>query len=121
MAWLNSHVPPPSFAQVDCIANVPVVRLRFCAGAPGPRSHAHRSPVSSPELLTQPPAGFWSVMVSAYSWPSTMDAPSRRPAVPPLTKFSPQEAPASVTYGMFVKAMSPYGEVTPPPDKVESP
>ena len=35
--------------------------------------HAHSSAFSWPVLkLVQPPAGFWSVMVSAYSWPSTM-------------------------------------------------
>src|SRR5438034_4118798 len=52
-------------------------------------------------------------MVSAYSWPSTMVTPSRVPAEPALTKFWPQEVPASVTYGMFVNAMSPTEELAP--------
>ena len=33
-------------------------------------------------MSVQPPAGFWSVMVSAYSWPSTIVKPSSVPAEP---------------------------------------
>ncbi len=72
-------------------------------------------------MSVQPPAGFWSVMVSAYSCPSTMVTPSRVPALPELTKFCPQLAPASVMYGMLVNAMSPTVEVTAPPIRVVSP
>src|SRR5205085_9218137 len=75
--------------------------------APCPEEiQAHLSPFSLPELSVQPPAGNVSVIVSAYSWPSTIETPSRVPAEPELTKFSPQLAPASVTYGRLVKAMS---------------
>src|SRR5215467_9858305 len=58
---------------------------------------AHLSAFSCPEESVHPPAGFWSVMVSAYSWPFTIEKPSSRPALPALTKFSPQVAPRSVT------------------------
>src|SRR4029077_6628018 len=102
MAWVKSQLPLASLAQVDCMAKVPVVRVRLAAGAPGPWLQAHRSPFSSPDGLVQPPAGFWSVTVSAYSWPLTIETPSRMPALPALMKFSPQDAPASVTYGMLV-------------------
>src|SRR5207253_11197053 len=69
------------------------------AAAPWPELiHAHSSPFScpvneEPVLLTHPPAGFWSVMVSAYSWPPTMENPSCEL----LTKFAPQLAPRSDT------------------------
>ena len=73
------------------------------AAAPCPELiQAHRSPFSDPERVVQPPAGSWSVRVSAYSCPFTMEKPSRSPAEPGLTKFSPQLAPRSVTYGMLV-------------------
>jgi hypothetical protein len=44
-----------------------------------------------------------------------MVTPSLAPAAPELTKLAPQEAPAFSTYGMFVKATVPMGDVTPPP------
>src|SRR5215468_1081570 len=86
-AWLASQAPAPpapSLAQVVCMAKVPVASVRS------------NDPPLVPGVI-QAPGGFWSVMVSAYSWPFTMEMPSRRPAPPALTKFSPQEAPASVT------------------------
>src|SRR5579863_387916 len=96
-----------SFDQVLCIANAPLPMTTF-AEAPCPELiHAHSSPSSAPEEAVQPPAGFWSVRVSAYSWPFTIEKPSRRPAEPGLTKLSPQLVPRSVTYGMLVKAISP--------------
>src|SRR5262249_38400972 len=116
MAWVNSQVPAPpapSLPQVDCSANVPVASVRLAACAPGPVFQAHLSAFSEPPESVQPPAGFWSVMVSEYSCPLTIENPSSRPALPPFTKFSPHDAPRSVTYGMLVNAMSPYGEVTP--------
>ena len=67
-----------SFDQVLCIANEPVEKATNAA-APWPELiHAHSSPFScpvneEPVLLTHPPAGFWSVRVSAYSWPPTME------------------------------------------------
>src|SRR3974377_2421501 len=111
MGWVASQVPAPpapSLAQVVCMAKVPVgsERSNDPPLVPGV-IQAHLSPVSKPLESVHPPAGFWSVMVSAYSWPSTMDMPSLAPALPELTKFAPQEAPASVTYGRFVNAMSP--------------
>src|SRR5467141_3098372 len=112
-----------SFDQVLCIANEPVEKVTN-AEAPWPELiHAHSSPFScpvneEPVLLTHPPAGFWSVRVSAYSWPPTMEKPSSEL----LTKFAPQLAPRSATYGMLVKAISPYGEgAAPPPLSVVSP
>src|SRR5262244_1815459 len=101
MGWLASHAPAPpapSLAQVVCMAKVPVasVRLNDPPLVPGV-IQAHLSAFSAPLESVQPPAGFWSVMVSAYSWPFTREMPSRRPAPPALTKLSPQEAPASVT------------------------
>src|SRR5215469_1075904 len=98
MAWLASQVPAPplpSFAQVVCIANVPwpVLRSKEPPAVPGV-IQAHLSPFSSPLESVQPPGGFWSVIVSAYSWPFTMETPSRVPLL--LTKFCPQEAPMSV-------------------------
>src|SRR5713226_4849383 len=50
-----------------------------------------------------------------------MEMPSLAPPLPELTKPAPKEAPASVMYGRFVNAMSPYGELTPPPLRVASP
>jgi len=34
-----------------------------------------------------------------------MEMPSFAPALPALTKFAPQDAPASVMYGRFVNAI----------------
>src|SRR5712692_3999715 len=123
-AWLNSQVPAVlrvPLAHSGCMAKVPVGSTRSADFAPGPAFHSHRSAFSSPAESVHPPGGFWSVIVSAYSWPPTIEKPSSRPACPPLTKFSPHARPASVTYGRFVNAMSPYGEVTGPPGNVESP
>src|SRR5438034_11838996 len=91
--------------------------------APGPEvSHAHLSAFSSPLASTQPPAGFWSVMVSAYSWPSTIVTPSSVPELSLCRKFSPQLPPASTTYGRLVNAMSPMlCESIGPPISVGSP
>src|ERR1039457_1833410 len=111
MGWVNSQAPLPpaaSFAQVLCIAKVPVARDRSATPPLVPGAiQAHLSAFSLPLASVQPPAGFWSVMVSAYSWPSTMEMPSLAPALPGLTKSVPQAPPASVTYGLLVKAMSP--------------
>src|SRR5256885_2864219 len=113
--------PLASLAHVDCIAKAPVVNGTL-ADAPGPElRHAHLSAFSSPAPSTQPPAGFWSVIVSAYSWPSTIVTPSSSPALPALTKFVPQLPPASVTYGRLVKAMSPTVDGIAPPMSVSSP
>src|SRR5947207_14692815 len=113
--------PPTSLDHEDCTANEPVANGTF-AIAPGPeRSHAHLSAFSSPPASVQPPAGFWSVIVSAYSCPSTIVTPSRRPAVPVLTKFWPQLPPASATYGRLVNAMSPTVDGIGPPFSVPSP
>src|SRR5882757_11275586 len=84
-------------------------------------SHAHLSAFSAPLVSVQPPAGFWSVMVSEYSCPSTIVYPSRLPAVPELTKFWPQLVPRSIVYGMLVNAMSPTDEEAAPPVRVVSP
>ena len=96
---VNSHPPTPplkSLPQVDWTANVPVPEVTSAA-VPWPEEiQPHRSPFSAPELAVHPPAGNWSVTVSAYSWPPTMVTPSSRPAVPALTKFRPQLAPMSV-------------------------
>src|SRR5579859_5889419 len=87
--------------------------------------HAHSSPFSWPlnELpdcwLVQPPAGFWSDIVSANSWPRVMVYPSSVPGE--LTKPTPQPAPESMLYGWLLNAMSPYGEETAPPVRVLSP
>src|SRR5438067_2434084 len=111
-----------SLDHVDCMAKLPVVNDTF-AEAPWPEEiQAHLSAFSSPTLSVQPPGGFWSLMVSEYSWPSTMVTPSIVPALPPLTKFWPQLVPASVTYGMLVNAMSPIPPVlTVPPVSWVSP
>src|SRR5689334_5026130 len=102
----------PSLDHVDCIANEPVANATFCE-RPGPsRSQAHLSAFSSPYRSHQPPPGFWSVIVSEYSCPSTIVTPSSSPAVPALTKFSPQRVPMSGMYGRFVKATSPYEDGT---------
>jgi hypothetical protein len=98
MGWLMSHPPPPplaSLAHMLCTAKLPVASDRSAAPpvVPG-RIQAHLSPISSPLESVQPPAGFWSVMVSVYSWPSTMETPSRVPLR--FTKSCPQLKPASV-------------------------
>jgi hypothetical protein len=96
----TSQPPDPplkSLAHMDWMANDPVARVMFW-DAPWPDEiHAHLSPISYPLESVQPPAGNWSVMVSAYSCPPTIVTPSRLPAEPALTKFAPQLAPASVT------------------------
>src|ERR1019366_6750572 len=124
IGWDTSQPPAPllkSFAQVDWTAKEPVVSEMFWA-APWPDwIHAHLSPFSLPLLSVQPPAGNWSVTVSAYSWPSTIVTPSSVPAEPPFTKFSPQLVPASRRYGRLVNASWPTGVLTAPPESVESP
>src|SRR2546430_4014685 len=124
IGWLISQPPVPllkSLDHIDCIAKLPVEKATF-AEAPWPDViHAHLSPFSKPVVSVQPPGGVWSVIVSEYSCPSTIVTPSSVPALPPLTKFMPQLEPASVTYGMFVNAMSPTDELTGPPGSVVSP
>src|SRR5947207_14418978 len=113
--------PLPSLDHVDCMANDPVVNGTATI-APGPElSQAHLSAFSSPPASFQPPDGFWSVMVSAYSWPSTIVTPSSTPSAPGCTKFSPQLPAASVTYGRLVNAMSPTVDWIGPPGKLPSP
>ncbi len=109
IAWLASQDPLPllpSLPQMVWTAYVPVpvVRSKLPPEVPGV-IHAQTSPTSEPLELVQPPAGFWSVMVSLYSWPSTIVTPSSVPLL--LTKSWPQEVPASVMYGRLVNAMSP--------------
>src|SRR5579859_4750537 len=88
-------------------------------------SHAHSSEFSWPlyELpdtwLVQPPAGFWSDIISCHSWPRVIVKPSRVPGE--FTKPTPQFAPWSMLYGWFENAMSPYDEATAPPVRVLSP
>src|SRR5207302_1503953 len=105
-------------ALVVSFAVTVTLKVPAALGVPGV-IQAHLSPFSAPLESVQPPGGFWSVMVSAYSCPLTMDTPSRVPLL--LTKFWPQEAPMSVMYGLLVNAMSPYGELTAPPLSVVSP
>src|SRR6185369_14953874 len=86
IGWEIAH-PTSSFDHVDCIANVPVEKVTFW-DAPGPLlSHAHLSAFSSPSPSNHPAPITWSVIVSEYSWPSTIVTPSSRP--PALTKRSP--------------------------------
>ena len=75
IVWVNRHPPLPLLAllaQTDCMANAPELS---CSTAAEPAVagfggiQAHLSAVSSPLWSVQPPAGFWSVIVSAYSWP----------------------------------------------------
>src|SRR5262249_17235045 len=120
IVWVNRHPPLPLLAllaHTPCIANFPVGRVSR-AIRPGPAcSQAHLSAVSSPPRSTQPPAGFWSVIVSAYSWPATIETPSSLPALPARRMLAPQSAPAwgaSVTEGMLVNATSPTGGGTAP-------
>src|SRR3982074_1863404 len=111
MEWLASQVPAPpapSLAHVVCMAKVPVGSERSNDPPLVPGGiQAHLSPFSLRPESVHPPAGFWAVIVSAYSWPSTMEMPSFAPALPALTKFAPQDAPASVMYRRFMNAMSP--------------
>jgi hypothetical protein len=76
------------------MANVPVGRVSRAILPVPVCCQAHLSAVSSPSKSTQPPGGFWSVIVSAYSWPSTIETPSSWPALPERTKCAPQSAPA---------------------------
>jgi hypothetical protein len=68
MAFLTAQPPLLLLARFDhvpCTANFPVVRVMSWA-LPAPAVfHAQRSPFSSPLLAVQPPAGNWSVIVSA--------------------------------------------------------
>src|SRR5437764_7615427 len=84
-----------SLPHVDCTANEPVLNVMFCDLPVPEEIHAHLSAFSWPWMSVQPPAGNWSVIVSAYSWPSTMVTPSIAPAVPLLTKLEPQLLPVS--------------------------
>src|SRR5262249_66765 len=125
MGWLAWHAPAPplpSLAQVVCMAKVPVPvdRSNEPPGVPG-GIQAHLSPFSAPLASVYPPGGFWSVMVSAYSWPFTIDTPSKVPPGPPLTKFWPRDAPMSVMEGVLVNAISPTAEATGAPLRVVSP
>src|SRR5436305_14625273 len=101
MEWLLLQPPEPlaaEFDQVVCMANRPVGSESTNAPPllPG-LIQAHLSAFSSPVRSVQPPDGFWSVMVSAYSCPSTIEKPSRLPPAPERTKCVPQEEPMSVT------------------------
>src|SRR5437764_10252747 len=84
-----------SLPHVDCTANEPVASVMFCDLPVPEEIQAHLSAFSEPWMSVQPPAGNWSVIVSAYSWPNTMVKPSVTPALPELTKFSPQLDPMS--------------------------
>ncbi len=83
-------VPPPptigcemaqalvSLDQLACSAKVPVPKVTFAAppAVPG-EIQAHSSEFSWPSYelpvwLVQPPAGFWSDIISCHSWPSVM-------------------------------------------------
>src|SRR5215472_11393607 len=101
IGWLASQAPAPaapSLAQVVCTAKVPLASARSNDPPLVPGAiQAHLSAFSPPDESVHPPGGFWSVMVSAYSWPFTIEKPSSRPALPALTTFSPQVAPRSVT------------------------
>lgn len=60
MAWEMAHPPRPLLAKLDQMpwtANVPVVRVRSCIRPAPLITQAHRSPTSSPELESHPPAG----------------------------------------------------------------
>lgn len=77
---------PLSFDHVPCIANEPLANATFCAPpVPPVPTHAHLSAFSAPDESVQPPAGFWSVIVSAYSCPATIVTPSSAPAAPAFT------------------------------------
>ena len=86
-----------SLAQLPWTGKVPVVSVMFCIAPGWVVLQAHLSAFSFPMLSSHPPEGSWSVMVSAYSCPFTMEKPSSSPALPELTKFSPHELPMSVT------------------------
>ncbi len=74
-------------------------------------SQAHSSEFSWPlnELpltwFVQPPAGFWSDIISCHSWPRVIVQPSSVPGE--LTKPTPQPAPESMLYGWLLNATSP--------------
>src|SRR5947207_441097 len=95
-----SQPPAPSsksFDQVDWTANVPVASERLAA-APCPKEiHAHLSAFSSPNRSIHPLLGNWSVTVSEYSCPLTIEIPSSAPATPAFTKFAPHVGPTSGT------------------------
>jgi hypothetical protein len=98
MAFLIAQPPLLLLARFDhvpCTANFPVVSVMFWTLAAPDDSQAQRSPFSSPLLAVYPPAGNWSVIVSAYSWPPTMVTPSSW--LPALTKLAPQLRPTFVT------------------------
>ena len=107
------------------MAKVPVEKVTLAAAPSEPAaSPRHLSPFSwlNGRLLSvQPPAGFWSVIVSAYSWPETTVTPSSAPAVPELTRLAQQLPPTSGTYGRLVNATSPTVEVAAPPSRPVSP
>src|SRR5262249_24360697 len=66
IVWVNRQPPWPLLAllaQMPCIANVPVGRVSRAIW-PGPDCRqAHLSAVSRSRRSSQPPAGFWSVIV----------------------------------------------------------
>src|SRR2546430_16492543 len=98
---VNLQPPAPllaSLAHVPCIAKGPVDRGRTAAPPVEPGAfQAHLSAFSSPEESTQPPGGVWSVSVSAYSCPATIETPSSLPPPPERTKCAPHVAPTAVT------------------------
>jgi len=95
IAWLMEHTAP-SLENVLCIAKLPVAKATSAAAPVPLEIHAHLSAFSDPLPSIQPYEGFWSVSVSAYSWPPTMVTPSRAPALPEFTKLVPQLVPTSV-------------------------
>src|SRR5215470_653342 len=97
-----------SFDHMLCMAKAPVARVTFVVFSRPLLIQAHASAASSPVTgLAQPPGGNWSVSVSAYSWPATIEKASSTPWDPRLTKLTPQLRPASLTYGRFEYAISP--------------
>lgn len=72
IGWVNWQ-PLVSLPQEPCSAYEPVAVTRLPAPPVVPGAfHAHLSAFSWPSEEVQPPAGNWSVMVSEYSWPSTI-------------------------------------------------
>ena len=71
--------PSAELLHNGCMANEPVDRLTSAEDG----DHAHSSAISPPETLSlgshHPETGNGSVMVSAYSWPPTMENPSSVP------------------------------------------
>src|SRR5580658_627330 len=92
VGWEVSQPPVPplsSFAQIAWTGKLPVASVISVAPPDVPGGiQMHLSAASLPLLSSQPPAGNWSVIVSAYSCPSTIVTPSRAPGE--LTKPSPQ-------------------------------